>query len=111
MCTAKQTAYTVPGRPCRQTERGISPGSRACVQRGESHNRTLEGLCLQEVSLAVGSCYDMDPEQAAEDALAQLDELAGQVDALAERCNKLNACQEQFAVAQTDFKDPALLQG
>ena len=69
----------------------------------------MKGFSLQEVALAVGSCHDMDPEQAAEDALAQLDELAGQVDALIERCNKLNACQEQFAVAQTDFKDPALL--
>ena len=66
---------------------------------------------LQELSLSVGACFDMDPDQAPEDALAQLDDLAGQIDSLVERCNKLNSCQEQFAVAQTDFKDPALLHG
>lgn len=64
---------------------------------------------LQEVSLAVDACFDMDPDQAPEEALAQLDELVSQIDNLVERCNKLNSCQQQCAIAQTDFKDPALL--
>ena len=64
---------------------------------------------MQELSLTVGSCFDMDPNLAPEDALAQLDDLAGQTDISVERCTKLNSCQEQCSVAQTDFKDPALL--
>lgn len=59
--------------------------------------------------MAVGSCFDMDPDLPPEDALAQLDDLAGQTDIIVERCSKLNSCQEQCSVAQTDFKDPALL--
>lgn len=57
----------------------------------------------------MGACFDMDPDQGPEDALLQLGDLAGQIDNLVERCNKLNSCQQQCAVAQTDFKDPALL--
>lgn len=64
---------------------------------------------MQDLAVAVGACFDMDPELAPEDALAQLDDLAGQTEVLVERCSKLNSCQEQCAVAQTDFKDPALL--
>ena len=64
---------------------------------------------MQDLAVAVGSCFGMDPELAPEDALAQLDDLAGQTEVLVERCTKLNSCQEQCAVAQTDFKDPALL--
>ena len=75
----------------------------------DSHTEVSLQVGMQEVCLGIGTCYDMDPEQAPEEALAQLEELAGQVDSLAERCSKLNHCQEQFAVAQTDFKDPALL--
>ena len=59
--------------------------------------------------MAAGSLLDMDPDLAPEDALAQLDDVAAQIVSLVERCNKLNSCQEQCAVTQTEFKDPALL--
>lgn len=59
--------------------------------------------------MAVGSCFDMDADLTPEDALAHLDDLAGQTDITVERCTKLNSCQEQCSVAQTDFKDLALL--
>ena len=69
------------------------------------------GGWLQELSLAVGSCFDMDPDQAPDEALAQLDDLSGQVDAVAERCIKLQGCQQQFALPQTEFRDPTELNG
>lgn len=53
----------------------------------------------------------MDPEQAPEEALSQLEDLASQVDSLAERCTMLQACQQQFAVPQSDLKDPRELKG
>ena len=69
------------------------------------------GDWLQELALAVGACFDMDPEQAPEEALSQLEDLANQVDSLAERCTMLQACQQQFAVPQSDLKDPRELTG
>ncbi len=66
---------------------------------------------MQELALAVGACFNMDPEQAPEEALSQLEDLANQVDSLAERCTMLQACQQQFAVPQSDLKDPRELTG
>ena len=60
---------------------------------------------MQEVSLAVGSCFDMDPDQAPQEALAQLDDLVSQVDNVAERCKKLLSHQQLFAVQQAEFRD------
>jgi len=69
------------------------------------------GDWLQEVTLAAGACFDMDPEQAPEEALSQLEDLASQVDSLAERCTMLQACQQQFAVPQSDLQDPKEMTG
>ncbi|KAA6424307.1 MAG: hypothetical protein FRX49_05519 [Trebouxia sp. A1-2] len=76
-------------------------------------DRTVRDATLQlkELALAVGDCFDMDPEQAPEEALSQLEDLASQVDSLAERCTMLQACQQQFAVPQSDLKDPRELKG
>jgi len=51
----------------------------------------------------------MNPDQAPEEALSQLDDLSSQVDSLAERCTMLQACQQQFAVPQAELKDPTEL--
>lgn len=91
-----------------ESAHGLSPTSKECVQHPADTDIGFVHS-MQELSLAVGSCFDMDPDLAPEDALAQLDDLAGQTDIIVERCTKLNSCQEQCSVAQTDFKDPALL--
>ena len=68
-------------------------------------------LWVQELSLAVGACFDMDPDQAPQEALSHLDDLASQVDSLAGRRSMLQACQQQFGVPQTDLQDPRELSG
>ncbi|KAL0028497.1 hypothetical protein WJX77_010302 [Trebouxia sp. C0004] len=76
-------------------------------------DRTVRDATLQlkEVTFAVGACFDVDPEQAPDEALSQLEDLASQVDSLAERCTMLQACQQQFALPQSDLKDPRELTG
>ena len=68
-------------------------------------------MWLYELTLAVGSCCDMDPDQAPHEALSHLDDLASQVDSLAARRSMLQACQQQFGVPQTDLQDPRELSG
>lgn len=59
---------------------------------------------VQELTKVVEAGQGLGPEQVPVEALAQLDDLLAQADALADQASKLQAYQKQFGVPQSDIR-------